>query len=200
MNPTRPNLIRLCLRCALVALALANSLAAAAQLTNAPAVSTDYSAFRLIADRNIFDPNRYAHETRGRRQTVSRSTPAFSLVGIMDYRRGRFAFFDGTDADYRRALSTNGIIAGYTVKEITLAGVKLESTNPPVELKIGAQMRLETGAWQLIANEDWAPAATVAATTASDATLTPGAPAADSAGEPDDVLKKLMQKREQELK
>jgi hypothetical protein len=179
--------------CALVA--LASSLPAAAQLTNAPAAAADYSSFRLVADRNIFDPNRRPHDTRSnRRQSASRSVPTFSFVGTMDYRRGRFAFFDGTDSDYRRALSTNGVIAGYTVAEITPTSVKLQSTNKSVELKIGSQMRQEAGAWQLIANEEWTPAATADNPTAA------ATPAADFGGEPNDVLKQLMQKREQELK
>ena len=184
---------------ALAVLALASSLPAAAQVTNATAAAADYTAFRLIADRNIFDPNRYPHETRtSRRPSASHSVPTISFVGTMDYRRGRFAFFDGTDADYRRALSTNGVIAGYTVKEITLTSVKLVSTNKPVELKIGSQLRQEAGAWQLIANEEWSPVAT--ATTASDTPAAANTPAADFGGKPNDVLKQLMQKREQEMK
>jgi len=180
-------------------LTLANSLPAAAQLTNAPAAGTDYSNFRLIAERNIFDPNRLPHETRSNRRSPSRSVPAFYFVGTMDYRRGRFAFFDGTDSDYRRALSTNDVIAGYTVREISLASVKLQSTNKPVELKIGSQLRLEGGAWQLISNEEL-PSAPAADTATADNSAVAAAPAADSGGEPNDVLKQLMQKREQEMK
>ena len=50
-------------------LASANTWLAAAQSNEAAA--TDYASFsRLIADRNIFDPNRYAHSVR----TTTRST------------------------------------------------------------------------------------------------------------------------------
>ena len=199
MNLTRPSSKWLSLRRALVALVLANSLPAAAQLTNNSAAGTDYASFRLIADRNIFDPNRLPHETRSNRRAPSRSVPTFYFVGTMDYRRGRFAFFDGTDSDYRRALSTNDIIAGYTVREISLVSVKLQSTNQPVELKLGSQMRLEGGAWQLISNEEL-PSAPVADTATADNSTAAAAPAADFGGEPNDVLKQLMQKREQEMK
>ena len=175
-------------------LLLAAAFPAVAQPTN----GTNFALFQVISQRNIFDPNRYPYTTQtGHRRTVSRSVPTFSLVGTMDYRRGRFAFFDGTDSDYRRVLSTNDVIAGYKIAEITLAGVRLESTNKPVELKIGAQMRLESGEWQLIESGEWTAAATTNETPTADASPTTSAGAS---GQSDDVLKKLMQQREQELK
>ncbi len=172
---------------------LANGRPAAAQTTNAPAV-VDYSSFRLIADRNIFDPNRFPHTTRGHRQ-VSRSAPGFSLVGTMTYTNGLIAFFDGSDPDYRKVLSVNGTIAGYQVTVITLNGVKLSSTNKPVELAVGGQMRWESGEWQEAgAGELPAPAAETESPAADQPSTSP------STSEPNDVLKKLMQQREQEQK
>ena len=115
-----------------------------------PPQNHDYSSFQIIADRNIFDPNRYPHTTRSRGRSISPSAPGFSLVGTMSYRKGMLAFFDGNESDYRKVLSLNGTIAGYKVVEITLHGVKLASTNKPVEMKVGAQMRQEgKGEWQL---------------------------------------------------
>jgi len=125
---------------------------AAAQTTNAPAATnaTAYSSFQIIVERNIFDPNRYAHTSRGRKRAISKSAPNFSLVGTMNYRNGMIAFFDGNDADYRKVLSPDGVIAGYKVVEITQRGVKLEAAGKPVEMKVGAQMRQENkGEWQL---------------------------------------------------
>ena len=128
---------------------LAGGFAAVAQQTNAPA-GNDYSSFRIIADRNIFDPNRYPHTTRTAHRTVNNRAPAFSLVGTMTYKRGMLAFFDGTDSDSRKVLATNGIINGYTVAEITLRGVRLESAGKSVEMRVGAQMRQEgKGEWKL---------------------------------------------------
>jgi hypothetical protein len=180
----------------LLALALTNGLKAAAQPTNAPA-GNDYSSFRIIAERNIFDPNRYPHTTRTVRRTASNRAPAFSLVGTMTYKRGMLAFFDGTDSDSRRILATNGVINGYTVADITLRGVRLESAGKAVEMKVGAQMRQEgKGEWQLVESGE-SPA--YKAGTGSAAPETPP-PSADSSSEGNDVLKKLMQQREQELK
>ncbi|MGA2788495.1 MAG: hypothetical protein ABSF60_13295 [Verrucomicrobiota bacterium] len=178
---------------------LTNVSIAAAQTTNAPAI-TNFSPFQIIVDRNIFDPNRYAHTSRSRGRSISPSAPSFSLVGTLSSRQGMLAFFDGNDSDYRKVLSPGGTIAGYRVVEITLHGVKLASTNKPVVMKVGAQMRQAVkGEWQLAD-----PGELPAATAGNEAPATDETPAAvpdsGSASEPNDVLRKLMQQREQELK
>ena len=180
----------------LLVIGLANGFFAAAQPTNTTA-GTDYSSFRIIADRNIFDPNRFPHTTRSVRRTTNNRVPAFSLAGTMSYKKGMLAFFDGTETDYRKVLTQNGAIAGYKVVEITLRGVKLESAGKAVEMKVGAQMRQEGGGgWQL-AGPGEPPVSTTE--TSAPATGSPP-PSADPSLEGNDVLKKLMQQREQELK
>jgi len=178
---------------------LANGRPAAAQTTNAPA-ATNYSSFQIIVERNIFDPNRYAHTSHSRGRTISRSAPSFSLVGTLSSRNGMLAFFDGNDSDYRKVLSPDGVIAGYKVVKITLRGAKLEAAGKPVEMKVGAQMRQEgKGEWQL-AEPGELPAATTGNETPATNETPAAGPASGSGSEPNDVLKKLMQQREQELK
>lgn len=69
--------------------------------TNAPAPNAparpSFDAFRVISDRNIFNPNRFARNS-SRVRTETRPTAradAFTLVGLMAYEKGTFAFFDG---------------------------------------------------------------------------------------------------------
>ena len=183
----------------LVVLVMTHGFFAAAQQTNAPA-GTDFQAFRIIAERNIFDPNRFPHTARSARRTTNNRAPAFSLVGTMSYKKGMLAFFDGTDSEYRKVLSQNGVIAGYKVTDITLRGVNLESAGKAVEMKVGAQMRQEgKDEWRLAG-----PGEVPAVTAGNQAPATDGTPVdvpvSGSASEPNDVLKKLMQQREQELK
>jgi hypothetical protein len=171
----------------------------AAQTTNTPAAA-NFSPFQLIVDRNIFNPNRYAHTSRGPSRSTSPSAPWFSLVGTMGSKQGMPAFFNGNDSDYRKVLSPDGAIAGYKVTEITLHGVKLVSTNKPVVMKVGAQMRQAgKGEWELIESGVIPDATAGNEATTADETTTTG-PSSSSAGEPNDVLKKLMQQREQEIK
>jgi hypothetical protein len=178
---------------------LANGRPAAAQTTNAPA-TTNYSSFQIIVDRNIFDPNRYARAPHSHGRSVSRSAPFFALVGTLSSRNGMLAFFDGNDSDYRKVLSPDGVIAGYKVAEITLRGVKLTSTNKPVVMQVGTQMRQEgKGEWQL-AESGELPATTAGNETPATDETPAATPASGAGSEPNDVLKKLMQQREQELK
>jgi hypothetical protein len=184
---------------AIMGLVLAGCWAASAQQTNAPA-RPDYSYFRIIADRNIFNPDRYPRRSRSSRRD-SREGPAvdaFSLVGTMSYQKGTFAFFDGTSSDYRKVLKLDDAIAGYKVAEITANAVTLKATDKQIEMKVGSQMRHEDhGGWQLVSqNESPVEAAENSAADTSSGSATESS----SGGEANDVLKKLMQQREQELK
>jgi hypothetical protein len=195
-----------------LALALAGGAAAFAQSNNVPGPQ-DYGRFSsFITERNIFDPNRYArYSPAGRviRPQIRRNTPSFTLVGTMSYEKGMFAFFDGNQSNLRKVLyqSDSNSIAGFTVAEITPAGVTLQTADKKqtVEMKIGKSMRQEGNNWQLSdsgqsfagasAGESAAPAATDGSGADAGSAAAPS-PALDG----NDVLKKLMQKREQELK
>ena len=75
----------------------------------------------------------------------------------MSYEKGMFAFFDGNQSYLRKVLyqSDSNNIAGYTVAEITPAGVQLQSADKKqtVRLKIGDVMRQNGDAWQLTQGE-----------------------------------------------
>lgn len=192
----RPTIIRktLCLRKALAiaALVMAGSFSVRAQQTNRTS-ETDFSNFQIISERNIFNPNRTARHRRGNHpQPVA---DAFSLVGTMSYAKGTFAFFDGTKSEYRKVLQNAGTIAGYKVTDIMPTAVKLASGDKQLVMKVGTQMRREEkGTWQLAANGEL-PVATTE--TADAASAEPAASDSGSGG--NDVLKRLMKQREQEL-
>jgi hypothetical protein len=181
--------------------------------SSAPA-ATDYAAFsRFVTERNIFDPNRQPHFTSSpttrTRTTRTRSTsaPSFSLVGTMAYAKGYFAFFNGNSDELKRTMSAPGRIAGYTVTEIAPGRATLESADQreKIQLKVGDVMRQESGKWEL-AGQGEVPAGRAAAS--SDNSSAPSENSGGSGGKSDstppsaiesnDILKKLMQKREQE--
>jgi hypothetical protein len=176
------------------AFSLAGLFSGAEQANNS--ATTDFSSFQIIAQRNIFNPDRYPRMSR-HRSTPRAVVPAFSLAGTMSYRKGMFAFFDGTSPDYQKALQEGGAIAGYTVTKITLDGVQLQAAVEKVEMKVGEQMRQESeGVWQLSGPSEL-PATEIEGENPADETSATNAP---SSGEENDVLKKLMQQREQEEK
>jgi hypothetical protein len=204
MKPTRYK------KWAVLALALANGFVAAAQSNGVPG-PTAYSAFSgFITARNIFDPSRFPRGSGPvrtyRTQQQQRSAPAFTLVGTMSYEKGMFAFFDGNQFNLRKVLyqSDSNSIAGFTVAEITTTNVTLQTADKKqtVPLKIGDVMRQEGNNWQLagrgevFAGRGAGESAAPAADSSSPDTSTAPSPALEG----NDVLKKLMQQREKELK
>jgi len=177
---------------AIVAFVTIGGFAARAQQTNRTS-RADFSNFQIISERNIFNPDRTARHRHGDRpQPVA---DAFSLVGTMSYAKGTFAFFDGTSSDYRKVVQNAGTIAGYKVTDITPTAVKLANGDKQLMMKVGTQMRREEkGSWQLAATSEL-PVETIE--NADTATAEPSASDSDSGG--NDVLKRLMKQREQEL-
>ncbi len=193
----------------ILALALAGEGAFAQTNRNNVPGPADYTAFsRFVTDRNIFDPSRQPHFTSTRtrtRTTRSRpsSAPAFTLFGTMAYEKGLFAFFSGNSDELKQALPASGKIAGYTVLDISRSRVVLESEDKKqkLELKIGDVMRQENGKWELSGEGEVTTEST--GTTESSGTTTESSPDSGSstpasASESNDILKKLMEKREKE--
>jgi hypothetical protein len=171
----------------------ANSTTASANGTNG-AASLDYAAFKVVADRNIFNPNRQGYRAGGPR-TRPRSVDSFSLVGIMSYEKGTFAFFDGSGSEYRKALKTNDTIAGYQLTAIEPNAVKLALQTNELELRVGMQMRREEeGPWL----KPSLPETVSANGSTATGSATNSAPDSPANGADNEILKKLMQRREQE--
>ena len=109
----------------------------------------------------------------------------------MSYEKGTFAFFDGSGSEYRKALRTNDTIAGYQLTAIEPNAVKLAIQTNEFELRVGMQMRREEdGPWLKPSQPE-----TVSASVSS---ATNSAPDTSSGGADNEILKKLMQRREQE--
>ena len=179
--------------CATLVLLLATGLIGRAQSTNAVA-RPDYQSFKIITDRNIFDPNRSSRSSRRTEEAKPARVESFALVGTMSYENGTYAFFDGTGSSYRKAIKTGDTIAGYKVAGISADHVKLEANGQQIELSVGVQMRKQDeGDWQVAGRAE-------SFVTSSPETATAEKTDGASGGEESDVLKKLMQKREQELK
>lgn len=194
--------------------------AAGAQSSRGVPGPQDYEQFsRFITTRNIFDPNRYPHEPGHVYNHIPRPpsvrAPAFSFVGAMRYSKGLFAFFDGNGVEYRKALQVmdTNTIAGFTVQEITLDSVTLVGGGRTNVLQVGFEMRQEydgswvaTGESQGFGDNSASSSASSSsdsggASTAPTSTSGGGSSPAPTPGAPmSDVLKRLMQLRQQETK
>ena len=159
----------------------------------------DYSAFKVVVDRNIFDPSRTSRQPgdRGPR-AAPKSVDSLTLVGTMTYEKGSFAFFDGTSSDYKKALKLNDVVAGHKVTNITPNSVKLAAGTNELELTVGMQLRREEdGPWSQAGGPGSYTTAPTSSSTSTNAVASTGSDAAASAAE-SDIIKKLMQRREKE--
>jgi len=171
--------------------------------------STDYSSFQVIPERNIFNPDRYP-QFRPVQRVETPGTPTFALAGTMSYRKGMYAFFNGTSEDYQKALQDGGTIAGYTVTNITFDGAQLLAAGKVIDLKVGAAMRQSGDSWELARPGDWSLTPSTETDTGTSTgtgnTGTAGtgntdessAPTMTPDNAPNDVLKRLMQQRQQQ--
>ena len=166
----------------------------------------DLQSFRIISERNIFNPSR--RPFRGGNRRFEREGPprarseSFALIGTMSYDKGDFAIFDGSSSEYRKVLSPADTIAGYKIAEIAPDHIKLEGTNgAAIELPVGKEMRKGEEEWRLADHptsvESPVAAASDSSTNAPSAS-TPKTETSSSSAE-SDVLKRLLEKREQEL-
>jgi len=208
MNMTHPKTILAAL------LVLAGGGAAYAQTNhNGTPGDTDYAQFsRFISERNIFDPNRVPRSggtrvVRTRTRTRTAGAPYVTLVGTMSYEKGLFAFFDSNNQDMKKIIGAGDEIGIYKVKDIVANKVTLESKdNKEFAMKVGEQMRQESGVWQVSEAVDSGSSHAPAEAATTEGENTTGASEAQPAEaatpspslEANDVLKRLMQLREKE--
>ncbi len=147
----------------------------------------DFQAFKLILDRNIFDPARRP-PSRGPRERPVR-VQSFSLLGTMIYDQATYAFFGGSEPNYNTVLNPSNSIAGFKIEDVTLNSVKLCSGTNTFDLSIGKQMRkVDDGDWQLVSG--------TSSGSASLASRSDASAGGDDVTDP--VLKRLMQRRQQD--
>lgn len=168
-----------------------------ARTVSTVAPSAAFETFGLVADRNIFNPNR-----TGRREGAAEEPPprvdTLSLVGTMDSEKGVRAFFDGSDPAFRKALRVGEAVDTYKVTQISPNAVDLERDGKPLSMRVGQQLRRPAGEdWALVGEEVARREAEAQAAAAAriDPTAVPAIPA-----NVDAVTRKLMERRQKELK
>jgi hypothetical protein len=175
--------------------------AAAPRNDSAIAPSASFDAFRVIVDRNIFNPNRSGRSSRSADEAPAVRTDTIAFVGTMDYDKGVFAIFDGSEAGFRKKLRAGDSVGPFAIKRVTSDSVDLEREGQASTLKIGQQLRRpEGGEWSVSGIDLSRPDAT------SSRSGYLGRPAADPSAAPaipsdaSDTLRRLMEQRQKQLK
>jgi hypothetical protein len=189
------------------ALALAAS-TAPAQGTAAKNATTNpvkgYEAFRLVRTRNIFDPNRRGARTESAPPPVTTSARRanfINLTGTMVTAGKSLAFFSGSRPEYSKVVGENGKVADFTIKSITPSQVEVELGGKLTLVMVGSSVPLQgsvaMNAEALLPAPGTEPAA-VGVTGAAPGSASTSAPAAGPAGSADDVLRRMMERRQKE--
>jgi len=111
-----------------------------------------FESYRIVVDRNIFDPNRRASRPE-RRSTPTEPVPQpdqLAVTGVLIHEGIEVAFFEGTKPEYSVDLKEGGTVAGYTVVQIRTDGLKLSKDGQEIELPVGSGLsRHDEGEWEL---------------------------------------------------
>ncbi len=157
-----------------------------------------YDAFSLVRTRNIFDPNRRApvkQSEAARPAAPSRPKSVhLSLTGTMVTDGRSLAFFSGSRSEFNKIIGVGGKIGDFTVAKISGSQVDLEQAGQPTTLAVGKRLQLEGTEAGATETEPPAPTGDASATS----TAPTGTP--PTGGSPSDVLKRMMERRAQEMK
>jgi hypothetical protein len=152
----------------------------AATATKAVSPADSFEAFRIIAEKNIFNPNRV-----GLTRATTEAKPP--LVGTVEFGGKRVALFESAEVAFRKTVAEGETLGEFTVRRVGNEGVDLVRGDQVLALRVAQRLRRPEGAdWSVVAAPD-APR--------PEASSAPAIPADAS-----DVLKRLMRQREKQLK
>lgn len=159
-----------------------------------------FDKFRSLAEKNIFNPNRYGRSSRGDNTVeVKPVGDSISFVGTMDYAKGTFAFFDSNNSNFRKVIPVGGTVAEFTLKQISPTSIELtREGKPATTLTLTQQLSRppEGGEWSVSTSA--LPISSPAASSDSSSKDSGAAPAIPA--DASDILKRLMEKRQKQLK
>jgi len=131
--------------------------------------AVSFEPFRIVVERNIFDPNRRADRRgqdsdeepglaeageAGDATAVSEAnffeSEQVALVGTLIDGATAVAFFESTNAEYDTVAEPGGAIAGFRIAEIRTEYVRLAKDGESVDLPVGSSMNSqEEGGWKV---------------------------------------------------
>jgi hypothetical protein len=165
--------------------------ASAPAATAAVSPANSFEAFRIITEKNIFNPNRVGL-TRATPEARPPRADEIALVGTVELGGQRVALFDSAEVAWRKNVREGETLGDFTVNRVGPEGVDLVRGEQTLTLRVAQQLRRpEGGEWSVVA----APDSPRADARGGDSSSAPAIPADAS-----DVLKRLMRQREKQLK
>jgi hypothetical protein len=164
-----------------------------------------YDSFKLVRTRNIFDPNRRAMRTESREpRSEGRSRPNWiSLTGVMVSNEKSLAFFNSSRSDGRKVAGIGETVADFKIVAITPLQVEWEHAGKRSVLAVGRQIELSGTTVEPVDTAPALPGEDSNASHPADGSATPPAsstaPPAGVPGDKNDVLRRMMERRQKEL-
>jgi len=168
-------------------------------------------AFRILEQRNLFDPTRQPPRAASPRPTPS-TTPnsvapverreSLTLLGVVVSGEQAFAHLTGSSPEVRRVARVGDTVAGARVALIETGRVVLELPEGPVTLKVGYQMsRRGDQPWQVEVADTTVVMATSVSTPGAPApaVTNPSAPATVGGESMGELMRRLMERRQREM-
>jgi len=142
----------------------------------------------MIAERNIFNPNRSPRTSRADRESRPSTAPEIvTLVGTLSYEKGSYAFFDGSRPEWTKVVELGQTIADHKLVAIGNDTVTMQVKTNTFQLEVGGRLRRRENGWEAVGGVVPPVRTTNAESSAA------------SGGDESDVIKRLMQQREKEL-
>ncbi len=184
---------------------LASAFLPLGSFAQAPAPKQGFEAYNILVRRNIFDPDRQPiASTAGAQPRIveqpHRAADYVTLTGVMFDQGKALAFFSGSRADYDKVTEVNGDIAGAKVTRIAPGGIEVDRGGKKIAVAVG----------QTVPFDDSAPgapppqAASDSASNGAPGTAPPGTGGLSPTAPPlpgnlSDVMRRMMERRQQEL-
>jgi hypothetical protein len=168
-----------------------------------PAAAHGFDAYRIVATRNIFDPDRIPTETNAPPPSRVTERPAtavdyVTLTGILVNGGKTLAFFSGSRPDYDKVTGVDGDIAGAKISKITPENIEVNRAGRKIVVAVGQTVPFDgsaPGAPPAVPAYA-APAAAPAGAAGADETSPAATPLPGNLNE---VMRRMMERRQQEL-
>lgn len=172
--------------------------------------------FRIVSDRNIFNPNRVVRRERPAEEPVQRAE-TIALVGTVQSPNGVLAFFNSADTpSHRKTLKVGESVGPFKVTRIATDGIDVERDGKSMPVRVGQALRKpEGGDWGVtgsgvmsaVNGATGGAAASTAGAAGATSSRTPEAaarpdPTAVQAipADADEVTRRLMERRQKQQK
>jgi hypothetical protein len=157
-----------------------------------------FENFKLILDRNIFDPERRAPRERDReRRPEPPREESFTLLGTMSYADKQVAFFNGTESGWSGAVKLGESVAKHKVTSVGYEKVLLDYEGETIELMIG-KSRSRRGDENWETNDQVVSTSSLSNSSDGESSGDDGSPDLSEL-ESNDILKQLMERRKQQM-